>query len=424
MGDRWQNWSGSLQFEPGEVLRPRNEDELATAVGRAASDGRRVRVVGSGHSSVPLVETRDVFISLERMPTGVIDHDTDEGTAFLHAATELKEAGRGLAEVGLAFHNYGDVATQTVAGAFGTGTHGSGKRLPDLAAALIGARMVTAGGDVIEWDEESHPDEVIAAQVSLGALGIFTTLRLRLEPAYSLERREYCMSTDDCLGQIDELLDEHPSVDFYWYPRRDEVKVRVLSEPGAEPRAPARSRLVKQESGESWEVIPRVRTLRFDEMEYAVPYADGIDCFQEVRQRILHEHREYVGWRVLYRAVASDDAWLSNAHGRDVVTISLHQNAGLEFWRLFEDIEPIFLAYEGRPHWGKKHRLGAGRLQRLYPRWADFQALRKRVDPDGVFLNDYLRAVLVEEGSAEDAAAQVVRAHEVPPHLPFGRPGA
>lgn len=33
----------------------------------------------------------------------------------------------------------------------------------------------------------------------------------------------------------------------------------------------------------------------------------------------------------------------------------------------------------------------------LYPEWADFQAIRRELDPDGIFLNDYLRELFGEE---------------------------
>ncbi|MGO2051922.1 D-arabinono-1,4-lactone oxidase [Glutamicibacter sp. 287] len=47
-----------------------------------------------------------------------------------------------------------------------------------------------------------------------------------------------------------------------------------------------------------------------------------------------------------------------------------------------------------RPHWGKAHFLGASQL---YPRFADFQAMRSKADPQGLFLNGHLRQLLVEE---------------------------
>ncbi len=50
--------------------------------------------------------------------------------------------------------------------------------------------------------------------------------------------------------------------------------------------------------------------------------------------------------------------------------------------------------YDGRPHWGKLHYQKASTLAPRYPRWDDFQAVRKRLDPDGRFANPYLDRVL------------------------------
>ena len=54
-------------------------------------------------------------------------------------------------------------------------------------------------------------------------------------------------------------------------------------------------------------------------------------------------------------------------------------------------IEPVFAAHGGRPHWAKRHSLTADDVLRLYPdarRWGE---VRKRVDPEGKFLNAHLR---------------------------------
>jgi len=48
----------------------------------------------------------------------------------------------------------------------------------------------------------------------------------------------------------------------------------------------------------------------------------------------------------------------------------------------------------GRPHWAKEHSVRAPQLRALYPRWADFLAVRARLDPDETFLNPYLRELL------------------------------
>ena len=51
-------------------------------------------------------------------------------------------------------------------------------------------------------------------------------------------------------------------------------------------------------------------------------------------------------------------------------------------------------AMDGRPHWGKRHEQTSATLAPRYPRWAEFQAARKKLDPEGVFPNDYTDKVL------------------------------
>ena len=101
-----------------------------------------------------------------------------------------------------------------------------------------------------------------------------------------------------------------------------------------------------------------------------------------------------MGWRVLYRTIAADDAYLSPFSKRDSVTLAVLQNNQLEYTKYFRDIEPILRAYGGRPHWGKKHSLAARDLEALYPDWKQFLEIRAGLDPHGVFLNDYLREIL------------------------------
>jgi FAD/FMN-containing dehydrogenase len=309
----------------------------------------------------------------------------------------IHDAGKAFLEVGLATHNTGDVDVQTVAGAIGTGTHGTGRKLQNLSTMLIGARMVNGTGEIVEYSLEQHPEIIRALRVSLGALGIFTEIRLRLVPAFQLRRREWCTHIDDCMANLDQLIAENHNFDFYWYPRSDEAKLRTLNPPGAGSNSLLFAQVQKESTAWSNEVLPRRRELKFEEMEYALDSAAGPECFQEVRRRVKAKWRKIVGWRVLYRTIAGDDAYLSPFYGRDSVTISIHQNVGLPFWEYFADIEPIFRAYGGRPHWGKKHTLKATDLRPLYPMWDRFLELQQRMDPHGVFLNGYLRELILGE---------------------------
>ena len=395
--EEWTNWSGSVSFHPEKILTPGAEAELQSIVRECAEDGRTVRVVGSGHSWTPVVETEDVLVSLERM-TGVVAHDPDAREATILGGTTLEEAGTELHDRNLAFPNLGDVSMQTVAGAFGTGTHGTGPTFENLSGSLIGGRMVTGTGEIREFHVEDDPDLLRAARVSLGTLGIFTELRLDLQPTYKLQRREYCTSWRECREHIPTLIEENRNFDCYWYPRSDEVKLRLLNAPGGGTDHADLAYATQVEDGTGWwqEIIPEHDDIgrEFDEMEYAVAIEDGIECFETVRDRVRERWRADVGWRMLLRTIAPDDSYLSTEYDRETMTISCIQNAELDHWPYFEDVEPLFCEYDGRPHWGKNHTLRAGALRELYPEWDRFQEIRRELDPEGVFMTDYLTDLL------------------------------
>ena len=71
--------------------------------------------------------------------------------------------------------------------------------------------------------------------------------------------------------------------------------------------------------------------------------------------------------------------------------IIVMNGAGMRPWRLLQP-------FGYRLHWGKylpvDPLLGAVHLRRHTPRWDDFLALRKVMDPDGVFLTSYWRTAL------------------------------
>src|SRR5579859_8130074 len=115
----WQNWSGSVSAAPREITTPQSVEELARLVGQLGRDGRHARVVGSGHSFTPLVQTDDVLLSLDGIQ-GITTVDEARGTATVLGGTKLKLLGDGLLARGLAQENLGDIDVQSIAGAIST----------------------------------------------------------------------------------------------------------------------------------------------------------------------------------------------------------------------------------------------------------------------------------------------------------------
>jgi L-gulonolactone oxidase len=96
------------------------------------------------------------------------------------------------------------------------------------------------------------------------------------------------------------------------------------------------------------------------------------------------------------RFVRQEKAWLSNAQGRDIVTMGCvtrnPQNA--DAYDAFDLVEKVFLKYDGRPHWAKRFQADKAILRGLYEKWQEFSELRKKMDPKGKFLTPYLRKIM------------------------------
>jgi FAD/FMN-containing dehydrogenase len=132
-------------------------------------------------------------------------------------------------------------------------------------------------------------------------------------------------------------------------------------------------------------------------MEYAVPRESIVDVVRSV-EAWIDSSGERVPFPVEVRVAAPDDIWLSTAYQRETAYIAVHQFHELDHERYFRAVESIVGAVGGRPHWGKLHHQDAVTLERLYPRFDDWREVRARLDPSGVFANDYLDRVFGSAG--------------------------
>ncbi len=389
MTAEWINWSGSVTCQPARMATPGSEAEVAALVRQAADEGRRVRVCGSGHSFVPLCATDDVLLSLEQL-AGIESADSERLEATIRAGTKIHDLGEPLRAQGLALANQGDVDVQALAGAISTGTHGTGRALGSLSTQVVGLRFVNAAGEVITCSPDENADVFSAAHVSLGTLGVVTALRMRLLPAYCLHEHTWQEPIEACLDQLAERIASNRHFEFFWYSATDLAHAKALNPTTAEPDE--MPDVAGQRIDHSDRIFPTVRSNRFNEMEYSVPYDAGPGCFREIRALM----RAAVCRRRLARRVSHAGGRRhrpEHGPGRETVTLSIHQSAAVDPRTFFADAEAIFRAHDGRPHWAKMHSQRADQLAPLYPRWSAFHAVRRRLDPRGVFTNDYLRRV-------------------------------
>jgi FAD/FMN-containing dehydrogenase len=221
-GGPWRNWAGLVSGHPAHRVSPRSEPEIQAAVRDAGTAGGGIAVAGSGHSFAPLVDPDGrTLISLDGH-TGIESHDPAAMTVTVRAGTLVRQLNSELAERGLALPNQSAIAEQTVAGLVATASHGSSLHHGSLSSHLVGARVVTAGGEVREV--AGADPELDAVRTHLGCLGVLSTLTFRVVPAFFLRKRVERRSLEDILGDLP-ALQEHEFGGFWWFPHTAQALV-------------------------------------------------------------------------------------------------------------------------------------------------------------------------------------------------------
>jgi FAD/FMN-containing dehydrogenase len=377
---------------PSAIATPQTEDEVASLVRRADRDGFEIRVAGTGHSFTPIVATSGVLLDLQGL-SGIVGLDLAARQAEIRAGSKISAIGEPLREGGLALANQGDVDVQAICGALGTGTHGTGRSLGSLSTQIAKLRLVTATGDIVEVSEASDSELFQAARVSLGMLGVTVSATLDLVPAYRLHERTWLTDVETCFAGIDDLIAGNRHFEFFWRPQHGLCDMKTLNPTEAAPDPlPG---VEGERIDHSYRIFPSQRVRKFNEMEFAVPAEAGPECFREIWTLMRERYPEIATWPIEYRTQAPDDIFLSPAHGRPTIALSIHQGADHPYEAFFRDAEAIFRNHRGRPHWGKIHYFTAKDLAAAYPCWDRFLAVRERMDPRGRFLNDYLRRLFL-----------------------------
>jgi L-gulono-1,4-lactone dehydrogenase len=431
-GRRWQNWSRVESANPRFIARPTSVDEVAAVVRNARELGLPVKAIGAGHSFTAIAAAPGVLLDLAGVD-GLLAVDEKRKRVTIGAGTNLYQLPALLAPHGLAMENLGDIDRQTIAGATSTGTHGTGGAFRGLAAQLVAVTMVTADGAVLHVSETENSELLPAVRLGLGGLGILVDVTVQCVPAFVLHAVERPEPFNLVLEEFPSRVAESDHFEFYWFPHTDTVLTKTNTRLPADAEqhrlgaakrwfddslmanglfratcatglaipavVPGINRLASTLTGDreftdvSTSVFTTKRTVRFREMEYAIPREAVPDAVRSIRTLIQDR-----GWRVSFpievRAAAADDLWLSTASGRDSGYIAVHR-----YWReshleYFHAVEDVLRGFDGRPHWGKIHTQDAASLAPNYAHFDDFLAVRNRLDPERAFTNPYLDRVL------------------------------
>lgn len=411
------NWSGHVEFSSSSTVSPESVGEVQSVV--AGAD--RVRALGTAHSFNDLADTAGVHVTLDRLPQH-IDIDAGGGIAWVPAGMRYGRAAQLLDAEGWAVHNMASLGHISVAGTIATGTHGSGDGNPTLSATVRGLELVTAGGDVVTIDADRSPSTFDGSVVALGALGVVTRVTLAIQPSFQV--RQYVfdgIGHDTVLARFDDIFGSAYSVSFFtcwapnlvgqvWMKRRDGQDAPWsadawmggrLAEAKRHPLPGLDAVHCTEQAGQPGPWHERLPHFRLDftpssgdelQTEYLVPRDRAVELLADVVALAPRIHPLLHVSEV--RTMAADTLWLSGAYGRDTVGIHFTWQKRPEVVDLLPELDDLFAARGGRPHWGKLYAVTGLPLAERYPRFADFAALATAMDPTGKFRNRSLDALL------------------------------
>lgn len=410
------NWSGTVDLPARQREQP-GADDLAALLSTEVSG---VRPVGTAHSFSPIARTETLQIGTGRLDR-VLALDESQPSVLVEPGITYARLGDWLDARGWALPNLASLPHLTVGGAVATGTHGSGDRNGSLATAVVGIEIVTPGGEVHRFDRDEHPDVFPGVVVSLGALGVVRSLRLRIVPAFAVRQFVHeDLSLDAYLWHFDDIHRSAYSVSAFtdWSPgvvaqvwrkcvdSDPVVGDRLFGAPAATRhlhpiRAMDASRCTPQMGVEGpWHrrlphFLPEFAPSHGDEIqsEYFVPRVLGPMAVEAVAA--LGPRLADLLWISEIRTVAADDLWMSPACAQDVV--------GIHFtWRrdpervaaMLSTVEEVLAPYGARPHWGKAFVLDPSPCAHH----ETFRNLAVRLDPGRRMRNPFLDRILEPDG--------------------------
>ncbi|CAG8433457.1 5291_t:CDS:2 [Ambispora gerdemannii] len=396
---QFRNWSSTFKCVPELYFRPKSEDELVNIVNLARENHKTIKVVGSGHSPSDLACTNEYMINLDDL-NHVLEFDPKSRIITVEAGIRLFQLNQELKWRGIALSNLGAISDQSIAGAISSATHGTGINFGNLSTQVIGLTMITASGKKIHCSEVKDAEIFKAALCSVGALGIITRVTIQCEPEFRLEAEQQPMKLDTILNDLKEIVCSAEHVRFWWSPHTDDCAKQAETigyfretilgyhlyqfllyltrfYPPTIPRLAHLMFLIKFNKGtlmvdDSYKVFNSDCLFEQYVNEWAIPWERTAEALRKLGQWVRENDEKgiYVHFPVEVRFVDKDDIWLSPSYGR------------------------------------KAHTMFKDELTKAYPKFKDFLELREELDPEGIFLNPYLRRHLLGEYGPKVDAAQ------------------
>jgi len=199
-----------MDRRPVAIVRVADETDVAHVVSLARETGVELAVRSGGHSLAGhSVSEGGIVLDLSDMKA--LDIDTDSRSAWAQSGLTAGEFTTAAGTHGLAT-GFGDAATVGIGGITLGGGVGLLSRKHGLTIdSLLAAEIVTADGELVHADENSHPDLFWAIRGGGGNFGVVTRLQFRLQEVDDIVGGMMMLpATPDVLRSFVELAEAAP----------------------------------------------------------------------------------------------------------------------------------------------------------------------------------------------------------------------
>ena len=426
----WVSWNENIQHKYKNLYTVQTEKELQEVVEKS----EKLRIFGNKQSSADISAGLETLVDI-RNYNKILSYDDTKLQITVEAGITLETLIEAIENKGWCIPCLPDINTVTLGGALATGTHGTSGKI--LAQYVQSFRIVLADGtlkEVIDGDELMD-----ALRVSMGVLGVFSTITIACEPNYTLHVKEAPQKDSIWTKNLKEKIDQYDFLRVLWMPHTDKGYVitgdkiapekNIIEKNGPsylKYRRDVSKILYKHTHTYPWftSVANKILALAFfnskkehkgslyqatvtksrgSTLELA-EWTIALDDFQKVFEELKAEinkwsNKSFIHIPMDVRFIKADNSWLSYAYKQDTVTVGcVSRNAQTaDSYEAFKTVENIFIKHGGRPHWGKRFKARDPEMEQLYPKWNDFKNLRKKLDPNNKFLNTYLKELFDEK---------------------------
>ncbi|MDM0110829.1 FAD-binding protein [Variovorax sp. J22R133] len=452
----WQNWAGNVTATPAGIHAPVTVEALCAVLAEARRTKQRVRVVGSGHSWSPLVQTSGLLISMANFAE--LSLDAAAGVLTLGSGVTVDQLAQFMLDRKVCVPSSVGIGLgeATMGGVFSTGCHGSGIDTPSVSDWIEGVELVTSQGELREYSLERDGDQVMnALRLSLGMLGIVTRYRIRVLPMFNVHVVEWKERVDTALAGVKGLVMDNDYAEVSWMPFNDSLWMQkanktdlpVTRNSFAPPANAFRDRLYEFGSALALDaiesnpsLIPDVLRASFqmlDPGDYVSSITHYVHCadygffldryrlldievvfdideeFDSVRRAFALTAAKVDEWKVRgqyplnstlgFRFIRNSDALLSSCRGNTRTCMaelfSYHKTP--LFAEFAAEVLSVWMAElpRARTHWAKAFQYMPDAPTAMRKAFAsqidEFLAVRQQmnVDPDDLFVNEALGAI-------------------------------